>query len=236
MCLAEQSEESMLRRGTDSSSNDGSEAVSRQLKNISGLESSLLAEEDRLEVSRSYGSDEDGEPIVVKRQSPICYYVMNFAKYGELYRLVEINERLSEPLVRYLFKQLMDGLQYLHQKIGVVHRDIKPENLLIDKHFRLVIADFNFATRLTPSISIGAGSLLSQSPEGEKFDPEVKRDISVGSVAYNAPELWEIESRINMIRHRNQIDNPEADYLLYDGVKADIFSAAATLFLLKMKY
>lgn len=130
----------------------------------------------------------------------------------------------------------MDGLQYLHQKIGVVHRDIKPENLLIDKNFRLVIADFNFATRLTPSISIGAGSLLSRSPEGLKFDPDVKRDISVGSVAYNAPELWEIESRINMIRQRNQIDNPEADYLLYDGVKADIFSAAATLFLLKMKY
>ena len=74
---------------------------------------------------------------------------MNFAKYGELYRLVEMNERLSEPLVRYLFKQLVDGLHYLHKEIGVVHRDIKPENLLIDKHFRLVIADFNFATRLT---------------------------------------------------------------------------------------
>ena len=52
--------------------------------------------------------------MIVKRQGPICYYVMSFAKYGELYRLVEINERLSEPLVRYLFKQLMDGLHYLH--------------------------------------------------------------------------------------------------------------------------
>ena len=120
-----------------------------------------MAEEDRLEAGNGYGSEEDAEPIVVKRTGPICYYVMNFAKYGELYRLVEINERLSEPLVRYLFKQLMDGLQYLHEKIGVVHRDIKPENLLIDKHFRLVIADFNFATRLSPSISIGAGSLLA---------------------------------------------------------------------------
>lgn len=104
MCPANQSEESLLRRANDSSSNDGSEAVSRQIKNFTGLESSLLAEEDRLEADRSYGSEEDIEPIVVKRQGPICYYVMNFAKYGELYRLVEINERLSEPLVRYLFK------------------------------------------------------------------------------------------------------------------------------------
>ena len=44
------------------------------------------------------------EPVVVKRQGPICYYVMNFAKYGELFRLVEINDRLSEDLIRYLFK------------------------------------------------------------------------------------------------------------------------------------
>lgn len=57
----------------------------------------------------------------------------------------------------------------------------------------------------------------------------------MGSVAYNAPELWEIESRHSEFRKRNQAD-PNADYLKYDGVKADIFSAAATLFLLKMKF
>ena len=113
-------------------------------------------------------SEEESEPMIVKRQGPICYYVMSFAKYGELYRLVEINERLSEPLVRYLFKQLMDGLHYLHQKKGVVHRDIKPENLLIDKNFRLVIADFNFATRLhrIPTF-YNPSSILTQLPDGE---------------------------------------------------------------------
>lgn len=73
---------------------------------------------------------------------------MNLAKHGDLYRLVEYNERFSEGLVRHLFLQLVEGLEYLHKK-GVVHRDIKPENLLIDEEFRLVIADFNFATRLS---------------------------------------------------------------------------------------
>lgn len=90
----------------------------------------------------------------------------------------------------------MDGLHYLHTVKGVVHRDIKPENLLIDKNFRLVIADFNFATRLTPAQShgAGAGSLLAQCRDDKSYDSTVRRDISVGSVAYNAPELWEIEN------------------------------------------
>lgn len=87
---------------------------------------------------------------MVKRRSPVCYYVMNLAKYGELFRLAELSSnRFSEPLVENLLKQLLEGLDYLHS-IGVVHRDIKPENLLIDKNLRLIIADFNFATTLTP--------------------------------------------------------------------------------------
>lgn len=98
----------MLRRNNTDSSSNGSEAVTRQINNVIPInDSSLLAEEDRLEEAGrrySYGSEEDVQGEVIKRRGPICYYVMNFAKYGELYRLVEINERLSEPLVRYLFK------------------------------------------------------------------------------------------------------------------------------------
>jgi serine/threonine protein kinase len=58
-------------------------------------------------------SDRD-DRIVLKRQSKICYYVMKLAEYGEVYRIIELNDRLSENLVRNLFKQLLDGLSYLH--------------------------------------------------------------------------------------------------------------------------
>lgn len=58
----------------------------------------------------------------------------------------------------------------------------------------------------------------------------------MGSVAYNAPELWEIESRLSEMRQRGQKEFDSSGCLNYDGIKADIFSAAATLFLLKMKF
>ena len=150
-----------------------------------------MAEEDRLEdglesdVSDSYHSEDIiDEPQVLKRQGSICYYVMNLAKYGDLYRLVEYNERLSESLVRHLFQQLIEGLEYLHKK-GVVHRDIKPENLLIDEEFRLIIADFNFATRLTIDSSgskSGPGqkyqeSHLAQENQNKNITQGQKKDI-----------------------------------------------------------
>lgn len=40
---------------------------------------------------------------MLKRKGPVCYYVMKLAEYGEMYRLIEMNERLSDDLVRYLF-------------------------------------------------------------------------------------------------------------------------------------
>jgi hypothetical protein len=44
----------------------------------------------------------------------------------------------------------------------------------------------------------------------------------VGTEAFNAPELW-------------GEDNGQ-DTVTYDGIKADIFSAAATLFLMSLKF
>lgn len=58
-----------------------------------------------------------------------------------------MNENLSSNLIRYLYLQLLKGMNQLHLN-GFVHGDIKPENLLIDKNFSLVIADFNFAVQL----------------------------------------------------------------------------------------
>ena len=66
----------------------------------------------------------------------------------------------------------------------------------------------------------------------------VLRDLSVGSAAYNPPELWEIEEHqeklmqqgYDLIRDQEHLN----EVAWYDGIKADIFSAAGTLFLLKL--
>ncbi len=46
-----------------------------------------------------------------------------------------------------MIKQLIDGLQYLHEN-GLVHRDIKPKNILVDNDFNVKISDFGVAKML----------------------------------------------------------------------------------------
>jgi serine/threonine protein kinase len=52
---------------------------------------------------RCDGHQERVSGQLIRRRGQVCYYVMKLAEYGELYRLVEMNERLSEELVQYLF-------------------------------------------------------------------------------------------------------------------------------------
>ena len=53
--------------------------------------------------------------------------------------------KYTEEVSKLLFKQILQGIQYLHTK-GIVHRDLKPNNILVGAEGQVVkIADFNVA-------------------------------------------------------------------------------------------
>ncbi|KLU90705.1 HAL protein kinase [Magnaporthiopsis poae ATCC 64411] len=71
-------------------------------------------------------------------------HVMEYCSEGDLYGLVEkkyLREEGRQLDRLCLFKQLIQGLNYLHSN-GIAHRDIKLENLLITKDSKLKITDF----------------------------------------------------------------------------------------------
>lgn len=45
---------------------------------------------------------------------------------------VRKRRKLKEDNAKYLFKMLVEGLNYIHQQKFVVHRDIKLDNILLD--------------------------------------------------------------------------------------------------------
>jgi serine/threonine protein kinase len=75
---------------------------------------------------------------------PVICIGLELATGGELFDYVALTGRFDERIARFYFKQLIAGLDYVHQR-GVTHRDLKPENVLYDSHFNLKIADFGFA-------------------------------------------------------------------------------------------
>jgi serine/threonine protein kinase len=54
---------------------------------------------------------------------------------------VRKRKKLDEETARVLFKQVIEGLGYIHSK-GVLHRDIKLDNILLDGKGNVKIADF----------------------------------------------------------------------------------------------
>ncbi len=69
----------------------------------------------------------------------------------EIKALLKTNIVFNEEQVRRLMKDLLLGIDFLHQK-NIVHRDLKTSNLLYSNEGILKICDFGLARRISPSM------------------------------------------------------------------------------------
>ena len=67
--------------------------------------------------------------------------IMEYINGGNLFSFVKKRRKLSEKMAKFLFRQIILGIQHIHSK-KVVHRDIKLENILIDFDNNVKICDF----------------------------------------------------------------------------------------------
>ena len=66
---------------------------------------------------------------------------MELCAGGDLLNYVRKRRKLKEDSAKYVFRQVVEGLQYCHSK-GIVHRDMKLDNLLLDESGTVKICDF----------------------------------------------------------------------------------------------
>ncbi|KAL1122239.1 hypothetical protein AAG570_003644 [Ranatra chinensis] len=100
------------------------------------------------------------------------YIIMEYAEKGTLLEMIRKEKFIEEERSRKWFRQLVDVVQYCHNK-GVVHRDIKCDNLLINGADLIKLSDFGFARdRMTERNGVF--------PLSETY---------CGSYAYAAPEI-----------------------------------------------
>lgn len=102
-------------------------------------------------------------------ESSECYVMaLELAPGGELFDLIYYTGALDEKLSRTFFKQIVDGVEAMHDA-GLAHRDIKPQNVLLTADFSIKIADFGSSKRFRSD--------------------QLMKTNRVGTRGYQAPEL-----------------------------------------------
>lgn len=97
-------------------------------------------------------------------------FVMEVCGGGDLLTYVRRRRKLKEDVARHLFRQILQGLQYIHSQ-RVLHRDIKLDNVLLTSQGHVKICDF------------GVSKLVTK-PGEAMFE-------QCGTPAYIAPEVFE---------------------------------------------
>ena len=140
---------------------------------------------------------------------------------GDLFdHIIHSNGRkLKENEAMDLLSQILEGLHYLHDEIGIVHRDIKPENFLLYNdgiRNKIKLIDFGFATycKCGETMNGQLGTPQYAAPEIFENKPYTNKvDLwSVGVVLYNMIKGTQPFSNANIENVKEQVLHKDINF------------------------
>ncbi|KAF4624928.1 hypothetical protein G7Y89_g13239 [Cudoniella acicularis] len=165
------------------------------VKEFRGKSSNEKAEDYEQKVKSEYSIAKSVHHPNIVETFRLCTYngrwnhVMEYCDQGDLFSLVSQKylSKYDHQIDRLcLFKQLVQGLNYLHNN-GIAHRDVKLENLLITKDSKLKITDFGVSevfAGIHPGLRAAGGECGKEMGEVRLCAPGM-----CGSPPYVAPEV-----------------------------------------------
>lgn len=143
-----------------------------------------------------------------------CFIVMEYANAKTLSFYIKNRRRLSEDVVKTIFREVNNAVQYMHNQ-QIVHRDIKLSNLLLQRsncsRLNTTSTKFNFTVKLC---DFGLSSIVDKD-DGLFMKP-------VGTAFYMAPEIL----RAYYFYNKRQVEMI-APYCAYKG---DIWALGVCIF------
>ena len=118
------------------------------------------------------------------------FYVMEYYKSTTLTAFVEPENKIEPSSIKKLFKELVDGVQYLHSK-SVVHRDLSPNNILIMKKTPSIDQSNQPALRI---IDFNVAKFFEAEDLNDKASKfKFSMLTETGTIKYRAPEIFKQE-------------------------------------------
>jgi len=114
--------------------------------------------------------------------------VMEYINGGDLRSFVRKKKRIDESTAKFIFRQLIEALEYLHSK-NIVHRDIKLDNILINNFSVIKVFDFNLHLHI--KLKICDFGVSKEITKHEKMTDQC------GTPVYMAPEIL-----LNAVKYR----------------------------------
>ena len=117
------------------------------------------------------------------------YIVMERPIRGDLFNYICSKGRLTMDEASFIFYQLVNGIQYLHEN-KVVHRDMKPENIMLTKDMIVKIGDFGLSKYYKSTetrLKTNCGSPCYSAPEvlrGNRYKPKPVDVWGLGIILY----------------------------------------------------
>lgn len=125
--------------------------------------------------------------FIFEKSSNRAYQVMEFCAGGDCFSAVFESRGCSVEEINCTFKQLIQGLCYLHS-CGIVHRDLKLENLVFDAQGCVKICDF--------------GSLEVVQKSGDFVAR--RSNLMRGSLPYVAPEVFTVSMNCELAKAESE--------------------------------
>lgn len=94
------------------------------------------------------------------------YIFLEYVPGGSVAALLNNYGAFEEALVRNFVRQILTGLNYLHER-NIIHRDIKGANILVDNKGGIKISDFGISKKTESSSCSHRGHLLMCRSHGE---------------------------------------------------------------------
>ncbi len=81
------------------------------------------------------------------------WLIMEYCSAGSVIDIIKMTKNpLGENLIASILKQILYGLDYLHEN-KKIHRDVKAGNILLDEYGNAKLADFGVSTELMDSLA-----------------------------------------------------------------------------------